>query len=143
MTEARSNLETVERMVAAYNAAARAGSTAEEAAARTLQVFDEFYSPEVRWVEAPTPFFPSGRSGGRAELEAAAREVSTLLSERRYTLVDAFAVDDRVAAEYSWEATYREDDRRLRIRLVTLYRMRDDAFTEVHEYPCAEAPSPD
>ncbi|MGY1686600.1 nuclear transport factor 2 family protein [Geodermatophilus sp. SYSU D00867] len=141
MTQAESNLETIERMVAAYNAAATAGLSAEETAARTLRVFGEFYAPDVRWVEAPTPFFPSGRSGGRTELEAAVRGVSGLLSERRYTLVDAFAVADRVAAEYLWEATYREDGRRLRIRMVTLYRLQDGRFTELHEYPCSEPPA--
>lgn len=139
MTGDRSGIETVERMVAAYNAAA-AGFGAEEAAARTLRVFDEFYAPDVRWVEAPTPFFPAGRTGGRAELEAAVRGVSARLGERRYNLLDAFAADDRVAAEYLWEATYREDGRRLRIRLVTLYRLRDGRFAELHEYPCVESP---
>ena len=139
MTGNRSGIETVEQMVAAYNAAAAAGLSAEEAAARTLRVFDEFYAPDVRWVEAPTPFFPAGRSGGRAELDAAATGVSALLSERRYTLVDAFAVADRAAAEYLWEATYREDGRRLRIRMVTTYRLRDGRFTELHEYPCVES----
>ncbi len=140
MTREESNLETIERMVAAYNAAAAAGFSAEEAAARTLRVFGEFYAPDVRWVEAPTPFFPSGRSGGWAELEAAVRGVSTRLTGRRYTLVDAFATADRVAAEYLWEATYREDGRRLRIPVVTLYRLRDGRFTELREYPCAEPP---
>ena len=139
MTGERSNLDTIDRMVAAYNAAATAGLGAEEAAARTLAVFDESYTPEVRWVEAPTPFFPEGRSGGRAELDAAATGVSALLSERRYRLVDAFAVADRAAAEYLWEATYREDGRRLRIRMVTTYRLRDGRFTELHEYPCVES----
>ncbi len=141
MTGERSNLATVERMVAAYNRAATAGLTAEEAAVRTLQVFDEFYTPDVRWVEAPTRFSPEGRSGGRAELDAAATGVSALLSERRYTLVDAFAVADRVAAEYLWEATYRADGRRLRIRMATLYRLRDGRFAELHEYPCVEFPT--
>lgn len=140
MTGDRSGIETVERMVAAYNASAAAGFGAEEAAARTLRVFDEFYAPDVRWVEAPTPFFPAGRTGGRAELEAAVRGVSARLGERRYNLLDAFAADDRVAAEYLWEATYREDGRRLRIRLVTLYRLRDGRFAELHEYPCVESP---
>src|SRR3954468_11484093 len=89
MTEEQSNLETVERMVAAYNSAATADLSVEETAARTLQVFEEFYSPDVRWVEAPTPFFPEGRKGGRAELEAAAKGLSALLCARHYTLVDA------------------------------------------------------
>ncbi|MGY1702746.1 nuclear transport factor 2 family protein [Geodermatophilus sp. SYSU D00766] len=140
MTESRSNLETIKRMIAAYNAAAAAGSSAEEAANRTWQVFDQYYAPDVRWVEAPLPFFPHGRSGGRAEVEAAVRSVSALLSERRYTLVDAFAVDDRVAAEYLWEATYREGDRQLRVHMVTLYRLQDGRCIEVREYPCVEAP---
>jgi ketosteroid isomerase-like protein len=140
MTGNRSGIETVERMVAAYNAAATAGLSAEEAAARTLRVFDEFYAPDVRWVEAPTPFFATGRSGGRAELDAAVRGVSARLDERRYTLLDAFAAADRIAAEYLWEATYRQDGRRLRIRLVTLYRLRDGRFAELHEYPCVESP---
>jgi ketosteroid isomerase-like protein len=142
MTEERSNLETIERMVAAYNAAATADLSAEETAARTLQVFDEFYSPDVRWVEAPTPFFPEGRGGGRAEINAAVKGVSALLRERRYTLVDAFAVADRVAAEYLWAATYREGGRQLLIRMVTLYRLRSGRFTELHEYPCVESPAP-
>jgi len=140
MTEEQSNLETVERMVAAYNSAATADLSVEETAARTLQVFEEFYSPDVRWVEAPTPFFPEGRKGGRAELEAAAKGLSALLCARHDTLVDAFAAADRVAAEYLWEATYREDGRRLRLRMVTLYRVRDGRFIELHEYPCAEPP---
>ncbi|MGY1669156.1 nuclear transport factor 2 family protein [Geodermatophilus sp. SYSU D00710] len=139
MTGNRSGIETVERMVAACNAAAAAGLGAEEAAARTLRVFDEFYASDVRWVEAPTPFFPAGRSGGRAELDAAVRGVSARLDERHYTLLDAFAAADRVAAEYLWEATYREDGRRLRIRLVTLYRLRDGRCAELHEYPCVES----
>ncbi len=68
------------------------------------------------------------------------RGVSARLGERSYNLLDAFAADDRVAAEYLWEATYREDGRRLRIRLVTLYRLRDGRFAELHEYPCVESP---
>jgi ketosteroid isomerase-like protein len=132
------NVQVIERMVAAYNAAAAPDLSAEEALARTLAVFDEFYAPDVRWVEAPTPFYPEGRTGGRRELADAAERVSALLTERRYTLVDAFTVADRLAAEYVWEATFRADGRRLRIPMVTLYQLRDGRFVELHEYPCVQ-----
>jgi ketosteroid isomerase-like protein len=132
------HVQVIERMVAAYNGAASPDLSAEEAFARTLAVFDEFYAPDVRWVEAPTAFYPEGRAGGRPELTAAAERVSALLTERRYTLVDAFAAADRVAAEYVWEARFRADGRRLRIPMVTLYRLHDGRVVELHEYPCVQ-----
>ncbi len=135
----RSNVNTIERMVAAYNRAAARDLSVEETLARTLQVFDEFYAPDLRWFEAPTPFFPEGRTGGRPEITAAVQQVSALLRERRYTVVDVFAAADRVASEYVWEATYRDSGRTLRIRMATLYRMRDGQFVQVHEYPCMDS----
>jgi ketosteroid isomerase-like protein len=134
----RANVEVIERMVAAYNAAAAPDLSVEEALARTLTVFDTFYAPDVRWVEAPTSFYPEGRSGGREELNAAAERVAALLTDRRYTLVDAVAVADRVAAEYVWEARFREGGRSLRVPMATFYRLRDGLFAELHEYPCAQ-----
>ena len=138
--EERANLEVVQRMVTAYNAAATADLTPEETLARTLKVFDEFYAPEFRWVEAPMALHPQGRSGGRAELTAAAERVAAMASERRYTLVTALASGDRVAAEYVWEGTYREGGANVKIRLATFYQLRDGQFVELHEYPCVEAP---
>ena len=134
----RSNTQTIERMVSAYNAAVGQDLSAEEALARTLVVFDEFYAPDVRWTEAPTPFHPGGRTGSRAELRTAAERVSALVTHRRYTLVDTVAVGDRVAAEYVWEARFREGGRGLRIPLATFYRLRDGLVAELHEYPCVD-----
>jgi ketosteroid isomerase-like protein len=90
----------------------------------------------VRWEEAPIPdLFPHARSGGRAELTAAAEFVCSVIASCRYTLVDAFAGGDRVAAQLVYDAD-RRDGVPVRLLMAALYRWRDGRVVEIAEYPC-------
>lgn len=132
----KANLARLDRFIADYNAAAAPGLTAAETLAATLAVFEEFYADDFTWTEAPIPdLFPDGRGGGRAELAEAAKFVCAALATRRYTLVDAFAAGDRVAAELVYDAV-RRDGEPVRLRIATLYRWRDGRVAHASEYPC-------
>ena len=99
------NDRRLKSLLADYEAAATADLDIEQTRSATLQVFAEYYAEEFSWIEAPTPFYPQGRSGGRLEMTAAIERVSERLSVRRYTLVSVIASGDRVAAELAWEGT--------------------------------------
>src|SRR5437870_4979534 len=103
------NVRRLKSLLADYEAAATADLDIEQTRSATLQVFAEYYAEEFSWIEAQTPFYPQGRSGGRLEMTAAIERVSKRLSVRRYTLVSVIASGDRVAAELVWEGTRRDD----------------------------------
>ena len=76
------NVRRLKSLLADYEAAATADLDIEQTRSATLQVFAEYYAEEFSWIEAPTPFYPQGRSGGRLALSHACGRRS-LSSQRR------------------------------------------------------------
>lgn len=128
----------IEALTAAYNEAAGEGLSIDETRRATLEVLDRFYAPAFEWTEAPSSFYPSGRRGGRQELEAAAEQVSALFGMRRYTLLEVIEEGDRAAARYIWEASFREGNAHVSIPMSTFYRFSEERIITINEYLCPE-----
>lgn len=71
--------------------------------------FLELYAPDVLWMEAPTSWFPEGRSGGLAEVRAALEASQPLLCDRRADLHDVIADGSQAAMRYTWSAVVAAD----------------------------------
>jgi ketosteroid isomerase-like protein len=72
---------------------------------RTLEWVDSCYAENVEWIELPLPFTPSGQHGDRAFLRNAADRLLSLFPDRKMTIYNLVAKENRVAMELEWKGT--------------------------------------
>jgi len=71
----------------------------------TLEWVDVCYAADVDWTEMPLASTPAGQHGDRAALREAARRLLQFFPDRRMTVRNLVAQDDRVALEVDWQGT--------------------------------------
>lgn len=129
MTEAERNAEAARRLVALYNEG-------------TVDWVDACHHPWSRWHELPTAAFPCGRSGGRADLRAAAEHGLKLVPDRRMTIRRLVGGDRQIALELDWEGTLSaylgdalREGTRVRLRVAMFLAFSEGQIVEQIDYP--------
>ena len=115
--------------------------------------FLELYTDDCVWWEMPTTFFPSGRSGGIAELRAAVHDAHQLgLRDRRAVLHDVVADGTTAAMRFTWSATIPADSprasggqpvvdgTRLTMDIAAFFEVRHGRIMEIREFVSAPHP---
>ena len=82
----------------------------------------------------------AGRSGGRAELQAAADNAAVVFPDRRMEIISVIAGEDRAALEVDWTATAAQETpwaqagEALHLRAVLLLTIEDGLLTQEVDY---------
>jgi len=137
MTDTRSNIELVERWLAAFSE--RWPATEE---------LEGLLAPDFEFVERPNLFSPAGGTRAREQSLAGAVAGQGVLAWQRYTVLAHLADGDEVATRFRWDGELKVDagalarGTRLTAWCVAHYVVRDGRIARVEQHDCYEAPVP-
>jgi ketosteroid isomerase-like protein len=106
--------------------------------------FLELYTPNVDWVEMPSPMHPSGRSGDAETIRKGLKQNNKLFRNRRVELNEVIEQGNIAAWTAIWSATVAEDNpedgipvkagSRIQIRMAAITEVVDGLIVRQHEY---------
>lgn len=105
--------------------------------------FLELYTPNVKWVEMPSPMHPSGRTGDAETIREALKHSSEILRNRHVELNEVIEEGNTAAWTAIWSATVAVDSpdglpmkagSRVQIRMAAFTEVVDGLIVRQHEY---------